>query len=127
MTNPQTPVTAPAAKTPTYRIRSITVSMEISDKEYGNGNSGYASLSASIDDGNVERMADVVDAGIEMFVAAWETVLGGKVAAKVLSMKGEEFTVAVGSVRKRMSRVKALLRDARSSEPAGNAASEEKS
>lgn len=62
-----------------------------------------------------------------MFVAAWETILGGKVAAKVLSMKGKEFTVAVGSVRKRMSRVKALLRDARSSEPAGNAVSEEKS
>jgi hypothetical protein len=127
MTNPQIPVPAPAAKTPTYRVRSITVSMEISDKEYGNGNSGYASLSASIDDGNVERMADVVDAGIEMFVAAWETILGGKVAAKVLGMKGEEFSVAVGSVRKRMSRVKALLRDARSYEPAGNAAPEEKS
>lgn len=104
-----------AAKTPSYKIRSITVSIEISDKEYGNGNSGYTSLTAAVFDGDVEHMDDVVDAGIEMFVSAWETTLSGKVATKVLGMKGEEFTAAVTMVRKRMSRVKAILRDARSS------------
>jgi hypothetical protein len=113
MTNPQIPVPAPAAKTPTYRIRSITVSMEISDKEYGNGNSGYASLSASLDDGNVERMADVVDAGIDLFVAAWQNVIGGKVATKMLGMGAQELQDVVGKIRNRLVKVRELLRDGR--------------
>jgi hypothetical protein len=116
----QTPTPAPASaqtpKVPTYRIKSLTISLELAEKEYGNGNSGYASLTATIDDGNVERMPDVVDAGIEMFVAAWETVLAGKVATKVRGMKADEFQDEVAKIRGRMAKAKALLREARSAQ-----------
>jgi hypothetical protein len=99
-------------KMPTFRIKSITVSMEIACKEFGNGNSGYASLTAQIDEGSMERLPDIVDGGLDMYVAAWETILAGKVATKLLGMTGQEFQTVVPKIRKRLTQVKAMLRAA---------------
>lgn len=107
------PTPASPVKMPTFRIKSITVSMEISDKEFGNGNSGYASLTAMIDDGNMDRLPEIVDGGLDMYIAAWEMILAGKVATKLLGMKGQEFQEIVPKTRKRLTQVKSMLRAAR--------------
>ena len=77
-------------KQPSFRIKGVTVSVEVSDKEYGNGNSSYTSINAYVDDANFGQIDDVIDAGLDMFVAAWETVLAGKVATKLLGMSAQE-------------------------------------
>lgn len=109
----QTAAPATASKKPSYRIKSITVSVEIADKEYGNGNSADTTITAYVDDASLAQIDDVVDAGLDMFVAGWETVLAGKVATKLLGMKGQEFQEVVPKIRKRLTQVKSMLRAVR--------------
>jgi len=76
--------TAPApAKQSGYRIKSIAVSLEIADKEYGNGNASYANIQTHVDETPIEQIDDVIDAGLSLYVAAWEIILGGKLAVKL--------------------------------------------
>jgi hypothetical protein len=42
----------------------------------------------------------VIDAELPMFVAAWETVIGAKVAAKLLNMLASEFAVSLAAIRR---------------------------
>jgi hypothetical protein len=58
------------------RIELHGVSLEIADKEYGNGNSGYANIQAHVDDKPIEQIEDVIDAGLSLFMACWEVILG---------------------------------------------------
>ena len=37
-------------KQPSFRIKTLTVSVEIADKSFGDGNSGYSSITAYVDD-----------------------------------------------------------------------------
>jgi hypothetical protein len=53
----------------------------------------------------------VIDAGLDMFLAAWETVLAGKVATKLLGMSAQEVKDTVAAVQKRAAKVRALLRE----------------
>ena len=60
-TTPQPQAPAPA-KQSGYRIKSISVSLEIADKEYGNGNAAYANIQAHVDDTPIEQIEDVIAA-----------------------------------------------------------------
>jgi hypothetical protein len=100
-------------KQPTFRIKGVTVSVEIADKEYGNGNAGYTSITATVDDASLEHIENVVDAGLNLFIAAWETVIGGKVATKMLGMGAQELQDTVAIIRKRLAKVRELLRNGR--------------
>jgi hypothetical protein len=102
-----------AQKQPSFRIKSISVTVEVADKEYGNGNSGHATISAYVDDAGLEQIDDVVDAGLSMFVAGWETVIGGKVAARMFGMGAQELQDVSGKIRKRLTKVRELLRNGR--------------
>lgn len=110
-TTPQ-PQAAGPAKLAGYRIKSISVSLEIADKEYGNGNSGYANIQAHVDDTPIEQIADVINAGLSLYVAAWEIILGGKLAVKLNPLTPTETQQTVMNVRHRLGRVQALLHDA---------------
>jgi len=44
------------------------------------GNAGYSSINAYVDDASLEHIENVIDAGLDIFVAAWQVVVGGKVA-----------------------------------------------
>jgi len=98
-------------KQPSFRIRNLTVSVEVSDKEYGNGDSGYTSISGHVDDANLDQIDDVIDAGLSLFLAGWQTVIAGKVATKMLSMTGQEFKDTVAAIQKRVTKVRGLLRE----------------
>jgi hypothetical protein len=105
--------TTTVVKQPTFRIKGVTVSVEIADKEYGNGNTGYTSITAYVDDAGLEHIENVIDAGLNLFVAAWENVIGGKVATKMLGMGAQEFQEVVGTIRRRLVKVRELLRNGR--------------
>lgn len=98
-------------KQPTFRIKGVTVSLEISDKTYGNGNSAYTSINAYVDAAGLAQIDDVISAGLDMFLAAWETVLAGKVATKLLGMSAQELRDNVAAIQKRAARVRTLLRE----------------
>jgi len=98
-------------KQPSFRIKTLTVSVEIADKQYGDGNTGYSSITATVDDASLEHIENVIDAGLNLFVAAWENVIGGKVATKMLGMGAQEFRDAVATVQRRAAKVRALLHD----------------
>lgn len=101
---------APApAKQSGYRVKSISISLEIADKEYGNGNSGYANIQAHVDDTPIEQIDDVIDAGLSLFVACWEVILGGKLAVKLNTITAAEMRETVTNVRQRLTKVQALL------------------
>ena len=98
---------------PSFRIKTLTVSVEISDKQYGDGNTGYSSITAYVDDASLEHIENVIDAGLNLFVAAWENVIGGKVATKMLGMGAQELRDSVASIQRRATKVRELLRDGR--------------
>lgn len=103
---PQAPV---PAKPSGYRIKSITVSLEIADKEYGKGNAAFTSIQAQVDDTPIEQIEDVIDAGLSLFVACWQVILGGKLAVKLNTITAAETRETVTNVRQRLTKVQALL------------------
>jgi hypothetical protein len=114
MTDTTTPESQPPvpARQSGYRVKSITVSLEIADKEYGNGNAAYTSIQAHVDDTPIEQINDVIDAGLSLYVAAWEIILGGKLAVKLNTLTPAETHEVTRKVRHRLVKVQALLRDA---------------
>lgn len=98
-------------KQPSFRIKTLTVSVEIADKSFGDGNSGYTSITAYVDDAGLEHIENVINAGLSLFVAAWQNVIGGKVATKMLSIGGQEFRDNVAAIQRRADKVRALLHD----------------
>jgi hypothetical protein len=108
---PQPTEPAPA-KQSGYRIKSVAVSLEIADKEYGNGNAGYANIQTHVDETPIEQIEDVIDAGLSLYVAAWEIILGGKLAVKLNTLTPAETRETVTNVRQRLMKVQALLHDA---------------
>lgn len=65
----------------------------------------------NVDDASLEHIENLVDAGLNLFMAAWQTVLAGKVATKLLGMGAQEFRDAVATIQRRAVKVRALLHD----------------
>ena len=74
---------SPAVPTkPSYRIKSLSVSLELADKNYGSGMANYASIEAHVDDASLGEINDVIDAGLMLYVAAWRTLMAGQLVTK---------------------------------------------
>jgi hypothetical protein len=106
-------------KKPSYKIKSIQVTLEIADKEYRNGNSGSTQIAAWVDDCPIDKLDDLIDAGLDLYLAAWQTVIGAKVATKLLAMTGPELQDIVAKVKARLVKVRALLRGGEDTAPGG--------
>jgi hypothetical protein len=62
----------PAAATkPSYRIKSICVSLELADKNFGSDTANSATIQAHVDDASLGEINDVINAGLMLYVAAW--------------------------------------------------------
>jgi|GEM_PF-3311465 len=96
---------------PSYRIKSISVSLELADKTYGTGLSNYANIQAHVDDASIDQINDVIDAGLMLYVAAWRTLMAGQLVTMLGTMKGVELREVLGKVNSRLPKVKALLHD----------------
>ena len=106
----QTKSPAPAT-TPSYRIKSISISLELSDKTYGTGMANYANVQAYVDDASLEQINDVIDAGLTLYVAAWRTLMAGQLVTKLGTMTGNEVREIMGKINSRIGKVKALLHE----------------
>jgi hypothetical protein len=96
---------------PSYRIKSISVSLELADKTYGTGLANYANLQAYVDDANLDQINDVIEAGLMLYVAAWRTLMAGQLTTKLGRMTGNDVRDVMGKINSRLGKVKALLRD----------------
>jgi hypothetical protein len=106
----QTQKPAASAK-PSYRIKSISVSLELSDKNYGTGMAHYANVQAHVDDAGLEQVNDVIDAGLMLYVAAWRTLIAGQLVTKLGTMGGREVREIMGKINSRLGKVTALLHE----------------
>lgn len=93
-------------------IISITVSCEVADKTYGNGNGRFMSASAKIPDG-AEGIAltdtdTVIQDGIEMYFATWQTLMQTRYATGEIT--GNEYTKQTAAFRLRLERIQGLYR-----------------
>ena len=60
-----------------FVIQTVTISLEVSDKEYGNGTSRFINLKGRYQEGGIplEGIAEVMDDSLDMFLAAWKSLL----------------------------------------------------
>jgi hypothetical protein len=100
-------------KHPSSRIKTLTVSVETADKSFRDGNSGYSSITASVDDAGLEHTENEIDAGLNLFVVACQNVIGGKVTTKMLGMGAQELRDSVAAIQRRAAKVRELLRNGR--------------
>ena len=107
-TQPQTHIPAAPAK-PSYRIKSISVSLELADKNYGTGMANYTNIQACVDDASLDQINDVVDAGLMLYVAAWRTLIAGQLVTNLGTMGPHDVREVMGKINSRLGKVKALV------------------
>lgn len=103
---------SPAAPAnPSYRIKSLSVSLELADKNYGSGMANYASIEAHVDDASLDQINDVIDAGLVLYVAAWRTLMAGQLATQLGTMTTNETREIIAKVNSRLNKTKTLLHE----------------
>ena len=68
-------------------VTSMTISIDVSDKEYGKGSSYFSNLTAKTPDAPIplDKIEQVVDEGLKMFLTVFQTILTGRFATGNLS------------------------------------------
>ncbi len=91
-------------------ITSVTVSVDASDKEYGKGDARFMSLKGSYRDGGVSlaNIDTVVEDSLDMFLAAWRSLLFAKYAQDTLP--GKELTAVLERAAQKTEKARAYLR-----------------
>lgn len=91
-------------------ITGVTVSVDVGDKEYGNGQSSFMNIQGRYPDAGqpIEEIIDVVTDGLDMYFAAWRTLLAGRFA--VGKITSEEFRDTLAAVSLRIDRIQKYLR-----------------
>ncbi len=64
-------------------VTGVTVSVEFGDTSYGAGSKCFTNLQAKFPEPN-EELDDVVDQGLDLYFAAWKTLLAGRWATGVI-------------------------------------------
>jgi len=89
----------------------VTVSVEIADKTYGAGTAHFMSVSSHLPD-SVEGLAmtgdEVIEDGIEKYLAAWQTLMQVRLAST--QIETEEYKTETQRILRRIKKVKALYR-----------------
>ena len=90
-------------------VVEISVSVEIADKEYGNGSGRFISLKGACKDALPLADADpVIDDGLDLFLAAWKTLLGARWSQG--GMTGDDFKTWLEKSIRKTDKVKEFLR-----------------
>jgi hypothetical protein len=92
---------------PTYRIKSVSISIEISRKCYGEGDSVYAYVAAYCDNSD---LADTVDHGICLMTGAWKTLIAGSLVTE-LAKPGGGLRATITRIDERLEKVRNILRE----------------
>ena len=91
-------------------ITSVTVSVEAADKEYGKGEARFMNLKGTYRDEGVPLadMDTVVEDSLDLFLAAWRSLLFAKYAQG--SMKGTDLKATLDRAAEKTEKVRAYLR-----------------
>ena len=92
-------------------ISGLTVSVDVGDKEYGNGQSCFMNIQGRYPDSGqpIEEIIDVVADGLDMYFAAWRALLGGRFATGKITK--EEFKDTLAAVTLRIDKTRQYLRN----------------
>jgi len=90
-------------------VHGVTVSVDFGDKEFGNGSNSYMNIQARYPDPGkpVSELGDVVVQGLDLYFAAWKTMLSSRYATGVIS--GPDFKAALEAAEKKLAKVRAYL------------------
>lgn len=93
-----------------FGITSMTVSVEVSDKDYGKGSGYFANLTAKTPDNDpipMDKIDSVVDQGLSLFYTTFQTLLAGRLATGNLT--SAEFKEIWGKAELRFQKVHKFL------------------
>ena len=86
-------------------IVGITVSIEVSNKNYGNGTASFMNLQGKYPD--PATLDDVLVDGLEMYFSAWRSLLAGRYATG--EMTGKELKLAVDEALPKLDKIRSFL------------------
>jgi hypothetical protein len=86
-------------------IIGITVSVDIADKDYGKGTDGFFSLKGQYPD--PASLDHVLVDGLDMYFAAWKSLMCGRYATGVVS--GPEFKATVAKTEVKFNKIRTFL------------------
>ena len=91
-------------------IQGITISVDVGDKNFGNGQGSFMNLQAKYGDPGkpFEELTDVVAAGLDLYFTAWKTILAGRFATG--KIETEEFKSILTAVTTRVEATQRYLR-----------------
>lgn len=92
-------------------ITGITISAEFADKEYGKGSGNFMNISAKAPEQGIplEGIDEVIDNGLDLYFAAWKTLLGTRFATGIINAQAFKQTLA--DSQKRLDMVRKFLRN----------------
>lgn len=98
-------------------IQTVTISLEMADKDYGKGSGRFINLKGWYQDGGTPLydIDNVVDDSLDMFLSAWKSLLSSKYAQG--GMTGEDYKKYCETAITRTEKVRDYLR--RKNENAG--------
>jgi hypothetical protein len=90
-------------------IAGLTISIDIGDKEYGKGQSCFMNLQGKYPEPGqpLDELMDVVDDGLEMYFAAWKTLLAGRFATGQITK--DQFN-NLATVARRVKKIQEFLK-----------------
>lgn len=86
-------------------IVGVTVSVDISDKNYGNGTQSFMNIQGRYPD--PATLDDALTDGLEMYFASWESLLASRYATG--SMAGPDFKKAIEEAKIKVQKVRNFL------------------
>ncbi len=91
-------------------IQTVTISLEVADKEFGNGMSRFVNLKGRYQDGGIplEEMGVVVEDSLDMFLGAWKSLLAAKFSQGIIN--GQVLKDKIEGALTQTAKVKAYLR-----------------
>lgn len=92
-------------------ISGVTVSVEFGfEGDYGKGTKAFTSLQARYPEAGapIEEIDDVVDQGLDLYFAAWKTLLASRYASGILAPA--DFKTMLDATTKRIELVRRHLR-----------------
>ncbi len=93
------------------RIKSMTISIDCSNKHYGEGSAAYCNLSSWLDGATLDHLPEVTDAALDLFLTCYRTVLTGMLATKLTDMGAGEYRETLAKMAARLVKLKAMLRE----------------
>ena len=86
-------------------IVGLTISVDLADKSYGAGSESFMSLQGKYPDPTM--LEDVLVDGLDMYFAAWKSLLSGRYATGVLS--GPDFKETLAKTEFKFNKVRNFL------------------